>query len=447
MKRSPRPRTGDRGARRGSSSGRRALSTTGGPATTRGDAAAARILAECVAVRPGAGTERLTHGFHTWPARLHPDTARRAVARLSVPGERVLDPFCGGGTVLVEALVGGRAALGRDLNPLAVRLARLRGRRTSQTERRALRELSARVASFAARRADEGHWPRPLGGPLLAAGPPGGEQPPARHGAAPPFAPWEGPDAALFAPRVLRELAWLTAETSALGDPFVREALALVLSSLLVKLSARASETDRSEARDRRAPARAAALFRARADELERRLGALSAALPPRGGPRDVLDLAVDDARQLGTVPDDTVDLVVTSPPYAGVYDYAEHHDLRLRWLGLDDRALVAGEVGARRSFADAPSGLARWEADGRAWVAAVARALRPGGRAAVMGGDGASPLGPIRFDESFGAWAAAARLRVRAAAAQHRPALDPETRRAYPRDDRREHLILVEKP
>lgn len=418
---------------------RRALSTVGGPVESRGDAALARLLVAALTVRPAPGPGRLTHGFHTWPARLHPDTAARLLAALSRPGETVLDPFCGGGTVLVEALVAGRAAVGRDLNPLAVRLARLRCRRTSQTERRALRELAQRVAGLATRRAGEGRWPRPLAAPLLAPRPDGRE-------AAVALAPWEGADAPLFAPRVLRELAWLTAETAALSDPFVREALALVLSSLLVKLSARASETDAATAAERRAPARAAALFRARAEELERMLASLAAALPPRGGPRDRLDVSPDDARRLATVAPESVDLAVTSPPYAGVYDYADHHDLRLRWLGLDEAPLASGEVGARRSFDDPKAGLVRWDADGRAWTAALARSLKPGARAAVMGGDGASPAGAIRFDTSFLAWTEAAGLRFLAAAAQRRPTLDPVTRGAYPANDRREHLLLVER-
>ena len=37
-----------------------------------------------------------------------------------LPGRVVLDPFCGGGTALVEGLRLGREVVGRDLSPLAV---------------------------------------------------------------------------------------------------------------------------------------------------------------------------------------------------------------------------------------------------------------------------------------------------------------------------------------
>ena len=68
--------------------------------------------------------DRATHGFHTYPAGMHPDAARGLVAAL--PGDSVFDPFCGGGTVLVEAMLAGKRAIGRDVSPVALRVARAR---------------------------------------------------------------------------------------------------------------------------------------------------------------------------------------------------------------------------------------------------------------------------------------------------------------------------------
>ena len=79
-----------------------------GPATASGDTAAAAVLE--AALRCSGRVERATHGFHTWPAGLNPDAARLL---LGLGGGPVLDPFCGGGTVLVAALLGGRPARGR----------------------------------------------------------------------------------------------------------------------------------------------------------------------------------------------------------------------------------------------------------------------------------------------------------------------------------------------
>lgn len=60
-----------------------------------------------------------THNFYRYPARMSPEFARAAIAQFSEPEDVVLDPFLGGGTTMVEALVSGRRSIGVDLNPLA----------------------------------------------------------------------------------------------------------------------------------------------------------------------------------------------------------------------------------------------------------------------------------------------------------------------------------------
>lgn len=64
--------------------------------------------------------ERLTHYLFRYPAKFHPPVARTLIERYSTPGMRLLDPFCGSGTVLVEAVITGRSAVGTDIDPLAV---------------------------------------------------------------------------------------------------------------------------------------------------------------------------------------------------------------------------------------------------------------------------------------------------------------------------------------
>jgi tRNA G10 N-methylase Trm11 len=57
------------------------------------------------------------------PAKMLPELARRAIAAYSERGELVLDPMCGIGTTLVEALRLGRHAIGVELEPRWVALA------------------------------------------------------------------------------------------------------------------------------------------------------------------------------------------------------------------------------------------------------------------------------------------------------------------------------------
>jgi SAM-dependent methyltransferase len=64
--------------------------------------------------------DRWTHYLFRYPAKFHPPVARALLDRYTRPGDVVLDPFCGSGTLLVEALASGRAAKGVDIDPLAV---------------------------------------------------------------------------------------------------------------------------------------------------------------------------------------------------------------------------------------------------------------------------------------------------------------------------------------
>jgi DNA modification methylase len=64
---------------------------------------------------------RYSHLIHPYPAKLlvHIPYFFLSNSILSQPGDTVLDPFCGSGTVLLEARLAQRCAIGADVNPLA----------------------------------------------------------------------------------------------------------------------------------------------------------------------------------------------------------------------------------------------------------------------------------------------------------------------------------------
>src|SRR5690606_35516749 len=71
------------------------------------------------AARDQSPVEGLTHNFYRYPARFSPKFVKAAIDAFSAPGDLVVDPFMGGGTTLVEAIAGGRNALGTDISTLA----------------------------------------------------------------------------------------------------------------------------------------------------------------------------------------------------------------------------------------------------------------------------------------------------------------------------------------
>lgn len=64
--------------------------------------------------------DRLTHYLFRYPAKFHAPVIKQLLLDFTADGDLVYDPFCGSGTLLVEAVVEGRNALGSDVDPVAV---------------------------------------------------------------------------------------------------------------------------------------------------------------------------------------------------------------------------------------------------------------------------------------------------------------------------------------
>jgi SAM-dependent methyltransferase len=409
---------------------RRALTVVrgGGRIDRGGDGALAEVLADALRApeRDPDAVRTFTHPFHTYPARMDPAMARALITGLGGRGA-VLDPFCGSGTTLVEARAAGRAATGSDLNPLAAAIARTRTWTTPPVRRRALVETARAIAAEAL---EEGKAARRSGhqqAPLRRSG----KNPSVRDRQ---IGEW-------FAPHVRRELELIASLIDGETDREVREHLRILLSSILYKVSRRASDTDPRRVERNIARGNPARLFAARAEILATGLDDLAA----RPGP--IPKVLVADVRRL-EVPAGSFELVVTSPPYAGTYDYADQHGLRMAFLGIDASELERKEIGARARFAGGPQHRARalddYGRDLGAALAVMARALAPGGRAALVVGDSLAGRQPVRADILVKR-AIAAPLTVVAWASQERPILGSAEKRAFTGGARkREHILLL---
>ncbi|HEY4056872.1 MAG TPA: DNA methyltransferase [Kofleriaceae bacterium] len=376
--------------------------------------------------------ETLTHPFHTYPAKLHPATARvlaELISERTKPNSLVVDPFCGSGTTLVEARAAGLRAVGSDLNPLAILIARAKTWTVPQRRRNEMRDLGHRIAGEAL---EAGKAARRSGAQSIEKRKPKGFDPNARDRK---LASW-------FAPHVRRELELIAGMLDDMreDDPEMADVLTACLSSILYKVSSRTSDTDATWVDKQVGRGAAARHFAQRVLLLHAGLADLAKA----GGPPDVVQ---HDARTLGDlVPDGMAASVITSPPYAGTYDYTEHQRLRFDFLGLKHKEMDAGEIGSRRSF-QANS----LEAD-RAWHSALSDSLNAIGNVLASGGLAAIVIG----DSWAGGRAMYAMDDVRAAitsdftvaawASQLRPMLGTGERRAFEGRAKAEHVILLEK-
>ncbi len=315
-----------------------------------------------------ADTQHLTHGIHRYSGKFIPQIASRAIQILTQPGELVLDPYCGSGTTLVEAALVGRAALGLDLNPLAVLIA---GCKVTPISVRDLADLCKSFAQLVAAIVDrEGSLfePSAAHSKLITE---------ARDDARrqdPWFRKW-------FQEDVLDDLLVIDHSIGNLEDPRLRTVARVAFSDIL-RRSSNAHQGYPNVMFDKRSrkKERPGKAFQRVLESICEMVQTLASA------PVDWSKVSVREGNATSTgLEDDSVDAIVTHPPYVGSIPYAEYGVLSLKWLGADPKKLDRVLTGGRRQ---SPDVVQRFRHDYALMFQEAFRVLRPGRHFFVMVGN-----------------------------------------------------------
>ncbi|HMM87829.1 hypothetical protein [Bradyrhizobium sp.] len=246
---------------------------------------------------------------HPFPARMAPGIALDILAAESLP-IRVLDPMMGSGTVLAVARASGHTAIGIDIDPLAVLLARVwtRSLDVDKVRRKATEVLERAKADFTSRHVGEAY--------------PDGADPETRRF----IRYW-------FDNYARRQLASLSRAINGVRDDHSRDALWCAFSRLIITKQAGASlAMDLSHSRPHKvfnqAPVKPFNKFLAAVQHVLK--NCISADQADRG---PVASVSLGDARKL-FIRSGTVDLVLTSPPYLNAIDYMRCSKFSLVWMG-----------------------------------------------------------------------------------------------------------------
>lgn len=249
--------------------------------------------------------------IHPFPARMAPGIALEALGESKVP-LRVLDPMVGSGTVLAVARAKGHRAFGVDLDPLAVILAGV-WTRTIDAER--VRDKAADVLARA----------KTKFGALTSSNayPVGCDDETRKF-----IRYW-------FDDYARRQLSALAATISRVHDDATRDALWCSFSRLIISKQAGASRAmDLSHSRPHKvfeyAPVKPFNKFMTAVDTVvsncpKTEEGAVGPAAVVKQG----------DARKL-RVEKNSIDLVLTSPPYLNAIDYMRCSKFSLVWMGYN---------------------------------------------------------------------------------------------------------------
>jgi DNA modification methylase len=309
-------------------------------------------------------TTYLSHDIHPYPAKFIPQIPRNLIARLSLPGEKVWDPFGGSGTTALESVLLGRQAISSDVNPLAEIIGN--GKLVTLTKEEddlvcgLIEELLIISGSPASvREALRGYQPLENLVPEI-----------------PNLSDWFHPHAAL-------ELAYLKARIGAITREKCQRLARVCFSKIILKASFQDSET-RYVRCERDFPAgKVLRLFAGSLESSLKKVRYLGRYLKFREGSFQTIDLRRDSLAE-----PNCIDLIVTSPPYPNANDYHLYHRFRLFWLGFDPRDLAKKEIGSHLRHQKEHTGVKEYLEEIGLCLRNMLTALRPGRFAVIVIGD-----------------------------------------------------------
>lgn len=271
------------------------------------------------------------HSIHAFAAKFPAQLPRHFIEGLSEPGERVLDPMAGSGSTMLEGWLLGRKVVGVDLDPLARRQCLAK---TTWVDPQVLEEAGQRVLADARMRVEQDS-------PLEAF----------RQGLS--DATREFLDYWFFQ-ETQEELAALVLSVQEETSPTIRNLLEVLFSAIIVTKSGGVSRArDLAHSRPHRvADKQPRSAFRMFENQLRQAVRSFEETPDPAGEGGHFL---AADSRDL-PLADESVDLIVTSPPYANALDYMRAHKFSLVWLGqqVSELSSLRGKyIGAERQDAE----------------------------------------------------------------------------------------------
>ena len=313
----------------------------------------------------GAKTQQHLHSLHSYPARMIPQIPRKAILDYTKEGDLVLDPFAGCGTTLLEAILLGRDVIGVDSNPVACLIS------------------NAKIASYTPEDfAILKNFLEQLDHMLL------------DKNCKPSIPVYKNMEY-WFAKDAIEELGKIKSCIYTLPNPCRILALCC-LSTIIVRVSYQTSDTKYARKESEYLPGTSVKNFKAKLTSAIAHAEEISTA---KRGDAKVLSL---DGRRLEGIKDNSVKLIVTSPPYLNAYDYHKYHRHRMQWIDGDVAFARDREIGKHDTFTRKGATPEPYFADMELCFREWYRVLQKGGLCLVVIGDAIVSGQPVAVADTF---------------------------------------------
>ncbi len=246
-------------------------------------------------------TAYITHGYHRYPAKFIPQIVSRLAEKYTKEGDLIVDPFGGCGTTLVESKVMGRPSIAVDINPVAVLITKAKITAIDPIKiEKEFAILQKRLEGYNATTKVNAHEHERIDY-------------------------W-------FKPEEKRKLASIFAEISKIKDQDIQDFFFCGFSNILKNCSIWLQKSNKPTRDFEKKPSEPIKTFLKQIKMMLRGNTRLFEMLSEKGYLKVPSKVICTDAR---TIPakDNSVSLIVTSPPYVTSYEYADLHQLTALWL------------------------------------------------------------------------------------------------------------------
>ena len=246
-------------------------------------------------------TAYITHGYHRYPAKFIPQIVSRLAEQYTKKGDLIVDPFGGCGTTLIESKVLSRRSVGVDINPVAVLITQAKTTSLEPTIveeqflilKEKINDFKENTKSKAPKHERIDYW---------------------------------------FKPIEKEKLAFLFGEISKIKDKDVKNFFYCGFSNILKNCSVWMQKSNKPIRDKEKKPADPFVIFARQMKAMMRGNDSFTNILRDKECLETPCTVHKSDARKI-PLEDNSVNLVVTSPPYVTSYEYADLHQLTTLWF------------------------------------------------------------------------------------------------------------------